>query len=68
MGKDQQAGGAMDVDAWKAFGGTVEGKVYVAPGGERAAPGRGGVRGPPSPHGRLTRDTDLAWRAPQASA
>ncbi|KAI8469978.1 MAG: hypothetical protein J3K34DRAFT_268835 [Monoraphidium minutum] len=33
MGRDQTA--AMDVDAWKAFGGTVEGKVYVSPGGER---------------------------------
>lgn len=39
MGKDQQAGGAMDVDAWKAFGGSLEGKVYVAPTGEAPAPG-----------------------------
>jgi hypothetical protein len=31
MGRDQTA--AMDVDAWKAFGGKVDGKVYVAPGG-----------------------------------
>jgi hypothetical protein len=23
----------MDTDAWKAFGGTLEGKVYVGPGG-----------------------------------
>lgn len=35
MGKDQTASATMqDVDAWKAFGGKVEGKVYVAPGGE----------------------------------
>lgn len=29
----------MDVDAWRAFGGSVEGKVYIAPGGERTALG-----------------------------
>jgi hypothetical protein len=37
MGRDQAttaAAGAMDVEAWKKFGGEVDGKVYVAPGGE----------------------------------
>ena len=33
MGRDQTAA-VMDVDAWKAFGGTVDGKVYVAPTGK----------------------------------
>ena len=47
MGKDQQAASsaAMDVDAWKAFGGKVEGKVYVAPGGERDAGVGAGLSG-----------------------
>ena len=76
MGKDQQAASAtMDVDAWKAFGGKVDGKVYVAPGGEdpqgpklslaRARRGRGGrvrTRGLGSRAHRTPRARSVIWR------
>lgn len=61
MGKDQQAA-TMDVDAWKAFGGTVDGKVYVAPSGEHSlarlapSPRVGGARtGPVAGHEAVDR-------------
>lgn len=48
MGRDQTA--AMDVDQWKAFGGTLDGKVYVAPGGETVAAGAAAALTAARPH------------------